>query len=403
MQCPLWPVTLDRKVVFAAGSRRGDAALVGTHARRGLPHNRASCLFNESLAGASITKTRRSETVDVVLRPKKCLLIWAGTTNSWCLTPFPLYLKSTSSSTGPLYLKSTPPIDAALPAHSSKIMAEPRKKANNDGASPATPSKGSRLADKLNKLFLLCTEMKNDTGGAEDYEKTLEENATLRSTLKEREEEVNGLKVDAGKLQCWVDNSINKFGKKFAELDAKVEEGENSKRILVETREKLDKTNQELMRLKAKYNQLEKKVHDEENARKRAEEDLEDEQQQCTILEHQLKVMQKTISLYGEDRLTERDPAEMYANPAKSSSVLADLEQGGFVQELRPQVPPGGDGVLSRLRCTTGMSDAGELCSCFMLTGRRKTSIRSKHTWRTVLADWGRNFRCQIRQVDPRD
>lgn len=97
MRCPLWPVTLDRKVVFAAGSRWGDAALVETHARRGLPHNRASCLFNESLAGASITKTRRLEPVDVVLRPKKCLLIWAGTTISRCLTPFPLYLKSTST------------------------------------------------------------------------------------------------------------------------------------------------------------------------------------------------------------------------------------------------------------------------------------------------------------------
>lgn len=239
-------------------------------------------------------------------------------------------------------------------------MAEPKKKANNDGVSPATPSKGSRFAGTFNKFILLCTEMKNDSAGAADYEKTLDENATLKSTLKMRDEEVNSLKARVGELECSKKDNLADFARAYTELNARVEEGDNAKRMLDETREKLAKTEKELKTLKATYNQLEKKARDEETARERAEADLEDEQQQRTRLQRQLNVMQKTISLYGEDRLTPRDPSEMYANPAEASRVVADFEQGGFVPELRRQVPSGSDGVLSRLRRTTGMSGRGE-------------------------------------------
>lgn len=190
-------------------------------------------------------------------------------------------------------------------------MAEPKKKANNDGVSPATPSKGSRFAGTFNKFILLCTEMKNDSAGAADYEKTLDENATLKSTLKMRDEEVDSLKARVGELQRLKDSYIVDFERRITELNARVEEGDNAKRMLDETREKLAKTEKELKTLKATYNQLEKKARDEETARERAEADLEDEQQQRTRLQRQLNVMQKTISLYGEDRLTPRDPSEM--------------------------------------------------------------------------------------------
>ncbi|OIW24641.1 hypothetical protein CONLIGDRAFT_101504 [Coniochaeta ligniaria NRRL 30616] len=120
-------------------------------------------------------------------------------------------------------------------------MSDTKKKANGDGASPTT-SKGSKFAAQFSKFINLCTEMKNDPAAALDYEKTIDENVTLKSTLKKRDDEVNNLKADIEQLKLVGDRNLNNFGEKYVEFKARLQEGDSSKRSLGETPAERKKT-----------------------------------------------------------------------------------------------------------------------------------------------------------------
>lgn len=95
-----------------------------------------------------------------------------------------------------------------------RTMAEPKKKPNGEtptmpenkkktnGETPApVPSNGSKFAAKFNKLINVCTDLKNDSEGAVDYEKTLEENTAVKAALKKSDDEVIRLNTEIQKLE----------------------------------------------------------------------------------------------------------------------------------------------------------------------------------------------------------
>jgi chromosome segregation ATPase len=190
-------------------------------------------------------------------------------------------------------------------------MSDTKKKTNGDSASPSV-SKGSKFAEKFNKLFSLCTELKNDAAGVMDYEKTIEENALLKSTLKKRDEELDSLKVEVQRLKQLKDSNLEDFGKKYGEYQTQLKDADDSKRALDAAQEKLQKANKDIKRLEAENKQLEKKARDTINARNTLGDELSEVVAKNTSLQTMLTAEQKKVRFYGEGKLTDKNPDELY-------------------------------------------------------------------------------------------
>ncbi|KAB5566267.1 hypothetical protein GE09DRAFT_1186879 [Coniochaeta sp. 2T2.1] len=185
-------------------------------------------------------------------------------------------------------------------------MADNKNKSNGPTPSPPAP-KGSKFAERLSKIINLCTEIKNDPAGASDYDKTVEENSALKATLKKRDDEVRTLKSELDQLKLLESQDLERFGKKYAEFEARLKAAETSKTTLTATRANLDEANRNIQQLSTVIKQLERKARDAETARKTAERELVDTQARLQEVEFKLRSAKQKIDFYGEDSLVTLD------------------------------------------------------------------------------------------------
>ncbi|KAB5582917.1 hypothetical protein GE09DRAFT_285463 [Coniochaeta sp. 2T2.1] len=196
--------------------------------------------------------------------------------------------------------------DSKKKPNGEATMADTKNKSNGQTPSPQTP-KGSKFAERWSKIINLCSEIKNDPAGALDYEKTVEDNTTLRISLKKRDDELQTLKSEVEQLKLLGSHDLERFGKKYAEFEYILKDAESSRTALASTTTKLEETNKQIKKLECDNKQLEKRTRDMETARKHAERDLADTQDRLRELENKHMKAQQKISFYGEDNLVSID------------------------------------------------------------------------------------------------
>jgi DNA repair exonuclease SbcCD ATPase subunit len=189
-----------------------------------------------------------------------------------------------------------------------------KKKANGDTPAPA-PSKGSRFADKFGRLLNLCTELKNDHGGALDYEATLKENATLQSTVDRCKGEISSLEAQVRQLEASRSDNLELYGKKYGEYMTKLNDIDSSKQAFAETSKKLGDANKRIKELEGENKLLDKKTRTAAAELKQATRKLSESQAECKHLQASLQLAQNQIRYYGEDKLTLANLNEMYFKP----------------------------------------------------------------------------------------
>ena len=222
-----------------------------------------------------------------------------------------------------------------------KSNAEPttsdnKSKGNGNGqTASATTPKGSKFAEKFNKFINLCSEMKNDSAGAIDYEKTLEENATLKMSMKRKDNEIAGLRAQIKELELSASQNLDRFGKRYAEFDARLKDAETSKKALTVTQAKLDETNDELQQLNANIKQAEKKAREADTARRTAERELAGTVDRLQGLEFKLQSAQEKIDFYGESRMVSLDFEQVYVYADKTvCESLLTLNSGDDLENF---------------------------------------------------------------------
>jgi DNA repair exonuclease SbcCD ATPase subunit len=159
------------------------------------------------------------------------------------------------------------------PNGETPTMPENKKKTNGETPAPVT-SNGSKFAAKFNKLINVCTDLKNDSEGAVDYGKTLEENTAVKAALKKSDDEVIRLNTEIQKLEQLKDHYLDDFSKKCGEFDTKLKDADSTKKTLNTTQEKLDEANEKMKQRDSENKHLEKKVQNSDALRKKDAQDF---------------------------------------------------------------------------------------------------------------------------------
>lgn len=181
-------------------------------------------------------------------------------------------------------------------------------KVNDNVVTIPVASKGAKFADKLNKIFGLFSELKNDTTGAVDFEKTLEENTALKTMLRKRDEEIKHLNSKLIQADHTLNKTATVFGETCGNYDTRLKTLSSVNEELKGTRARLEKMSEETKTLEAENRQLKKAVSDAEATRKKVETMLATTEQTCRRLKYELADVQQTISFYGEETLVDIDP-----------------------------------------------------------------------------------------------
>lgn len=199
-------------------------------------------------------------------------------------------------------------------------MADHKKKAavaaDDAASSSRASSKASKFSEKLAKFVGLMTDLKNDTAGALEFEKTVENQKTLSKTLKTRDEEIKALKTEVEKLEHDKDILAEIFGKKHREYDDKLKEDVALKSAVSKSEDSLKTAIEEARSLRSENKELKANVDKLATSLEKLKESSEASETERDRLNHALGLsdanFEQLSRFVGEGRLIEFSPEDLY-------------------------------------------------------------------------------------------
>ncbi|KAK1764407.1 hypothetical protein QBC33DRAFT_561799 [Phialemonium atrogriseum] len=217
-------------------------------------------------------------------------------------------------------------------------MADNKKKAavaaDDAASSSRASSKASKFSEKLAKFGGLMTDLKNDTAGALEFEKTVENQKTLSKTLKARDEEIKALKTEIEKLEHDKDVLAEIFGKKHREYDDKLKEDVALKSAVSKSEDSLKAAIEEARSLRSENKELKANVDKLATSLEKLKESSEVSQTECDRLNHALGLsdanFEQLSRFVGEGRLIEFSPEDLARTLEEFASKCHDLAVASF-------------------------------------------------------------------------
>ncbi|KAK0709880.1 hypothetical protein B0T26DRAFT_427898 [Lasiosphaeria miniovina] len=251
-------------------------------------------------------------------------------------------------------------------------MPENKKKTSgedNASTSKSSSKSSSKIFERVNKMWGLLNQIKEDAGAVDDFAKVIENSKKLAEDLKAKESEVQGLQQERDVVVV----EKNLMWKEFAEqqleysnqLKAADERNRNVDRLQVE----LEDARQEAKRLGAENKTLTSDLAKNKSTLQKCRESLKITQAQRTDLELRYSMADNELTtlqdLLGEGQLEEFDmdalAESLTAFAARCHKTVLGCFQG---LNVPPASLPSPTGDIERLPLSLSMSTSAKLMRC---------------------------------------
>ncbi|KAK3384651.1 hypothetical protein B0T24DRAFT_674396 [Lasiosphaeria ovina] len=251
-------------------------------------------------------------------------------------------------------------------------MSENKKKTSGeDNASTSkSSSKGSsKIFERVNKMWGLLNQIKEDAGAVDDFAKVIENSKKLAESLKAKESEVQGLQKERDAVIVKKDIMWEEFAAQQLEYSNRLKAADEMKRDVDRLRVELEDARQEAKRLGAENKTLTSDLAKDKSTLQKCRENLKTTQAQRKDLEIRHSMADNELTtlkdLLGEDQLEEFDMDALTERLAAFAARCHETVLGCFQGlNVPPASLPSTAGYIESLPLSSSMSTSAKLMRC---------------------------------------